>query len=91
MVSKTRSVVGMRSCVACPLCGRSIFADHNLSDRNYVEHVRACPNQQARRRRIEAVRYKRAAAKSAKKYGGAIPMAGQLRLPYVEGVPEVVE
>jgi hypothetical protein len=81
----------MRSCVTCPLCGRSIFSDHNLSDKNYDEHVRACPDQQARRRRIAAKQYRREITRGVKKYGGCIPMAGQLRLPYVEGVPEVVE
>jgi len=85
------ALTGMRSCVACPLCGRSIFSDHNLSDRNYAEHVRACPKQQERRRRIEAGKYRKAIMKGSRKYGGAVPMTGQLRLPHIEGVPEVVK
>lgn len=70
-----------RSTKACILCGRLIYADHNFFHRNYEAHVAACPRQQ--RKRME---------RSVKKAGqGVVPLSGQLPLPGIEGVREVME
>jgi len=65
---------------SCLICGREIFADHNLSQRNFEAHVRACPSQQK-------CRLERAIVKTGV---GVLPLPGQLQLPGIEGVVEVV-
>lgn len=73
----------------CPICGRGIIMDHNLSDLNYDKHVEACPKQQMKRRRAAGRAYIRKLAKSAKATDGAIPKLGQLGFPF-DGVPREV-
>jgi len=74
--------VSGRSTKACSLCGRLIYADHNLFHRNYDRHVEACPRQQ-----------KESLRRAIKKAGGVgvVPLPGQLALPHIAGVREVVE
>jgi hypothetical protein len=70
-----------RSTKACPLCGRQIYADHNFYEHNYEAHVKACPRQQ-HRAMLRAIR---------KAGQGVAPLPGQLPLPHVDGVREVLE
>jgi len=77
--------------MSCPLCGRLIYADHNLSTRNFDSHVEACPRQQAERTAKRSRKYRREQVRCVRKAGiGEVPLAGQLPLPGVDGVPEVV-
>lgn len=73
----------------CPICGRGIFADHNLSGLNYDKHVEACPEKQMKKRRAEGRKYIRKMAKSAKALDQAVPKMGQLGFPF-DGVPKEV-
>jgi len=67
--------------IACPLCGRLIYADHNFSDHNYEAHVEACPRQQEMLRKKK----RRALARAIRRAGvGAMPLPGQLTLPYID-------
>jgi len=80
-----------RSKVACPICGRFIYADHNLSNKNFDAHVEACPRQQAEKAARASRSYQREMTRKVKKAGvGEVPMPGQLGLPGVDGIPEVV-
>jgi hypothetical protein len=73
----------------CPICGRGIIMDHNLSDLNYDKHVDACPKQEIKRRKAAAKAYIRKLAKVAKGRDSALPKLGQLGFPF-DGVPKEV-
>jgi hypothetical protein len=85
-----RKVQDGRVTKLCPICGRGIIMDHNLSDLNYDKHVDACPKQQMKARRAAGRRYIRKLAKAGKGTDVALPGMGQLALPFVDGVPREV-
>lgn len=84
-----RKVINGRVTKTCPICGRGIIMDHNLSELNYDKHVEACPRQSMKRRRAAGRAYIKKLARSAKGADVALPGIGQLGLPF-DGVPEEV-
>jgi len=85
----TKRVESGRVTKTCPICGRGIFMDHNLSDLNYDAHVAACPERQARARLREGRSYIRRLAKAGKGLDQGLPKLGQLGFPF-DGVPQEV-
>lgn len=66
-----------RSTFSCPLCGRLICADHNLSRRNFDSHIKACPQQQAERAVKASRRYRREQARYVRRARmGEVPLPG---------------
>lgn len=85
----TKKVDGGRVTKTCPICGRGIIMDHNLSDMNYDKHVDACPEQQMKAKRRAGNAYIRKLAKAGRGQDPALPKLGQLGFPF-EGVPKEV-
>lgn len=84
-----KQVEGGRVTKSCPICGRGIIMDHNLSELNYDKHVDACPKQQMKERRRAGRAYIRRVAKANKGLDVATPKMGQLGFPF-DGVPKEV-
>ena len=84
-----RELIDGRVTRLCPICGRGIIMDHNLSDLNYDKHLDACPREQMKARRRAGREYIRKMARNAKATDGAVPKLGQLGFPF-DGVPQEV-
>lgn len=74
----------------CSICGRYIKDGYNVSRYNLERHEQACPEQMERERRRGLREASILLTRSYRAAGVALPLAGQLSLPGVEGVVEVV-